>query len=67
MQRNAHMHKQACIHTYTVHTQCDTQLLANHMSQNASPGGQTADLGSSAEFICQLEIAHGARKCTQTN
>lgn len=47
-----------------IHTCCDTQLLANQMSQNTSPRGQTADLGSSAEFICQLEIAHGARENT---
>ncbi len=51
--------KHSQIHIYT---QCDTQLLANQMNQSASPKGQTADLGSSTEFICQLEIAHGAHK-----
>lgn len=54
-------------HTFThIHTQYDTQLLAHNMSQNASPRGQTADLASSAEFIWQLDIAHGAHKHTHT-
>lgn len=66
---NSRSHERTELHTDTnrrtftrIHTHCDTQLLANQMSQNASPRGQTADLGSSAEFICQLEIAHGTRK-----
>jgi len=50
-----------------VHARCDTQLPANQKSQNASPGDQAADLSSSAEFICQLEIAHAAHTHTRTH
>lgn len=31
------------------------------------PRGQTADPGSSAEFMCQLEIAHGAQTLPRTS
>lgn len=41
-----------------IRTQCDTQLLANHMSQNASPGGQKADLGSYASWKYHMVLAH---------
>lgn len=57
-------HSQAYIHTYMhVHIVAHSCWPIRWV-RTLPPKGQTADLCSSAEFICQLEIAHGAGKHT---